>query len=88
MNKQELNNNLNFLFQPNTNVQVIVYAILNNEENPRKLDINEDDLLPIKNMFLDSITNSIINENEYSKTKSNKELFKKDRLFLNKKLKE
>jgi hypothetical protein len=65
MNKQELNNNLNFLFQPNANIQVIVYAILNNQENPRKLDIDENDLLGIKNMFLDSITNLVINENEH-----------------------
>ncbi|WP_296685833.1 anti-phage protein KwaB [Flavobacterium sp.] len=65
MNKQELNNNLNFLFQPNANIQVIVYAVLNNHENPRKLDIDDNDLLGIKNMFLDSITNLIVNEREH-----------------------
>lgn len=65
MNKAELNNSLNFLYQPNANIQVNVYAILTNQENPRKLDIAGADLSGIKDLFLESITNSIINENEH-----------------------
>lgn len=65
MNKQELNNSLNFLFQNNGNIQVIVYAIINNQDQPKRLDIDENDLLPIKNMFLESINNSVIEQDEY-----------------------
>ncbi|RZK39127.1 MAG: DUF4868 domain-containing protein [Pedobacter sp.] len=65
MDKQELDHSLAFLFQPNANIQVIVYAIIQGEEAPRKLDIDDDDLPPIRTMFLESIRNQIVLKNDY-----------------------
>lgn len=65
MNKLELDQHLAFLYQPNANIQVIVYAILRGEEEPCKLDIDDDDLPPIRTMFLDSIQNQVIAKGDY-----------------------
>lgn len=65
MNKQELDQNLAFLFQPNANIQVIVYAILRDEEDPRKLDIDREDLPPIRTLFLEYIQNQILLKDDY-----------------------
>ncbi|MGJ1227115.1 MULTISPECIES: anti-phage protein KwaB [Sphingobacterium] len=65
MNKNELNQNLAFLYEPNANIQVIIYAILKNEGEPRKLDIDDEDLPPIRNMFLESIQSNIISKDDY-----------------------
>ncbi|MGJ1435147.1 anti-phage protein KwaB [Sphingobacterium siyangense] len=65
MNKNELNQNLAFLYEPNANIQVIIYAILKNEDEPRKLDIDDEDLPPIRNMFLESIKSNIISKDDY-----------------------
>lgn len=65
MNKHELNQSLAFLFQADANIQAIVYAILKNEDAPRKLDIDDEDLPPIRTMFLDSIQKQLVSKDDY-----------------------
>ncbi|OUL64015.1 anti-phage protein KwaB [Flavobacterium sp. AJR] len=65
MNKQELNQNLAFLFEANSEIQVIVYAVVKDEIEPKKLNIDDDDLPSIKQMFLDSIESQIINKDDF-----------------------
>jgi hypothetical protein len=65
MNKQELNQNLDFLFQDNNSIDIIIYAIIDGDENPKKLDIKAIDLPPIKKLFIDSIKKSVYEESEY-----------------------
>lgn len=65
MNKQELNQNLAFLFEPNNDVQVILYAILKNEDAPKKLNIDEEDLPAIQQLFIDGIKNQIIDKEDH-----------------------
>jgi hypothetical protein len=65
MNKQELNQNLDFLFQENNSIDIIIYAILDGDENPKKLDIKAIDLPLIKKLFIDSIKKSVYEESEY-----------------------
>lgn len=65
MNKQELNQNLAFLFQHNNEIQVIIYAIVKDDDEPKKLDIDDEDLPAIRQLFIDSIENQIINKDDY-----------------------
>jgi len=65
MNKQELNQNIDFLFQENALINIIIYAILDGEETPKKLDIQATDLPSIKKLFIDSIKKSVYEESEY-----------------------
>jgi hypothetical protein len=65
MDKQQLNQSLGFLFQPNQEIQIIIYAIIKDQDEPKKLDIKDDDLPAIKKMFVDNIEKTVIDENEY-----------------------
>lgn len=65
MNKQELNQNLAFLFQPNNEIQVIVYALLRDDEEPKRLNIDDEDLPSIRQLFIDSIENQVINKEDH-----------------------
>ncbi len=65
MNKQELDGLLNFINQPNIDLSINIYALLNGDKTPKKLDIQAIDLTSIRTIFIDSINNLVINENEY-----------------------
>jgi hypothetical protein len=66
MDKQQLNQSLDFLFQRNQEIQIIIYAILKDQDEPKKLDIKDTDLPAIKEMFIDNIKKTVIDENEYA----------------------
>lgn len=66
MNVQELKNKLQF-FNDNINeVGVTAYAVLKNEDNHLKLDIEAKALGELKKLFLDSIAETIIKNDELS----------------------
>lgn len=65
MNKQELNDALRFIEEPDGELQVIFYAVINDEDNPLKLDIKGDDLPELRNLFVTAIKNQIINKDDY-----------------------
>jgi len=44
MNKQELNSALGFINEPQGELQILFYAILEGIEEPQKLDIKGEDL--------------------------------------------
>ncbi len=65
MNKAELNQLLEFLTVPTGELQVILYACFK-EQVTKKLDIRADDLPPIKQLFIDSVINMVINKDDFS----------------------
>lgn len=65
MNKLELNNALSFVNAPQGELQIIFYANLESIEQPQKLDIAENDLPTLKQMFIDAIQTFIIAKDEY-----------------------
>ena len=65
MNKAELNQSLEFLNNPTGELQIILYACFE-EQATKKLDIKAEDLPPIKQLFVDSVNNSIIHKEDYS----------------------
>jgi len=65
MNKTQLDNALNFLSNPQGELQIIIYALTNANEDPKKLDIQEEDLPSFKTLFVNSISNMIIEKNDY-----------------------
>ncbi len=65
MNKTELDDALAFLQNPEGELQIIIYAVIKDETDPVKLDIDEDDLPAMKELFTNSITKSIIEESEH-----------------------
>lgn len=60
MNILELNQSLQFLYKEGNSVEIVVYAILKNEQKPRKLDIQGNDLPEITKIFTASINSQII----------------------------
>ncbi|WP_258100625.1 anti-phage protein KwaB [Marinoscillum pacificum] len=66
MTKTELNEALQFLQNPQGDLQIILYALLDGENDPKKLDIKADDLPPIHELFVSYIKQSIIDKDEYS----------------------
>lgn len=66
MNITELNQSLQFLYEEEATVEILVYTILKDEEKPQKLDIKADDLPEITKMFIASINSQIIEKTEYS----------------------
>lgn len=66
MNIEELKSEINF-FNDNTNkISVSIYAILKNELNPVRLDIESKALNGLKTLFLDSLNEIIIDNDELS----------------------
>lgn len=65
MNKLELNNALSFVNAPQGVLQIIFYANLEGIEKPQKLDIAENDLTTLKQMFIDAIQTFIIAKDDY-----------------------
>ncbi|MGV4477922.1 anti-phage protein KwaB [Ornithobacterium rhinotracheale] len=68
MNKEELNNSLQFIVEEEKSsaVEIVMYAILKNKKDPLKLDIKPEDSAEIAKMFVKSIKNNIIQEEDYS----------------------
>ncbi|MEX1190822.1 MAG: anti-phage protein KwaB [Brumimicrobium sp.] len=66
MNKSDLNQSLGFINQPVGELQIIIYANLDNEEEPRKLDIKGDDLPELKQIFVEGINFYILDKEDYS----------------------
>ncbi|MEJ5049461.1 anti-phage protein KwaB [Chryseobacterium culicis] len=65
MNKIQLDTALNFLSNPQGELQIIIYALTNQNEQPQKLDIKAEDLVALKILFINSINNIIIEKNDY-----------------------
>lgn len=62
MNKEELNNKLEYFSNNIDQIGATVYVTLKGEESPKKLDIDGDDLPAIKTMFVNSMNESIVSE--------------------------
>lgn len=65
MNKAELNQSLEFLNNPDGELQIILYACFV-DNSVKKLDVKADDLPSIKQLFVNSINNIIINREGFS----------------------
>ncbi|WP_332022538.1 anti-phage protein KwaB [Kaistella sp.] len=65
MNKEQLNESLGFLFRPNGELQIIIYAITDGSEEPQKLDIKQEDLPTFKTLFINSVKYSIIDKTDF-----------------------
>ena len=55
MNKQELDNALAFINSPSGELQIIIYANVIGTNEPRKLNINEEDLIGLRQLFVSSL---------------------------------
>lgn len=66
MNKNELNNALAFLNDPQGELQIIFYANLEGIGEPRKLDIDGADLPALKQLFVIAIQSDIVEKNDYT----------------------
>lgn len=65
MNKIELNQHLNFVLQPNGELQIILYGYFA-EGIVKKMDVKGDDLPAIVQLFVDSIKERILDKDDYS----------------------
>ena len=66
MNKLELNQSLDFINNPQGELQIIIYANIQDIAEPRKLDIKGDDLPALKKIFIDGINFFVIDKDDYS----------------------
>lgn len=66
MNKEELNNKLQYFQENITGIGAVIYVLLRGEDNPKKLDIKAEDLPNIKTMFVDSLDSEIISNEDLS----------------------
>tara|TARA_Y100001978_G_C23662691_1_gene419502 strand:+ start:468 stop:1463 length:996 start_codon:yes stop_codon:yes gene_type:complete len=66
MNKAELNQSLDFINNPEGELQIIIYANIQDVEEPKKLDIRGNDLPELRQIFLDGINSFIIEKDDYS----------------------
>ncbi|RXK14044.1 DUF4868 domain-containing protein [Halarcobacter mediterraneus] len=66
MNIEELKNEIEFFNDNTDEIGVSIYAVLKNELNPVKLDIESEALNGLKTLFLDSLNETIINNDELS----------------------
>jgi hypothetical protein len=65
MNKAELNQSLEFLNNPTGELQIIMYACFE-EQATKKLDIKAEDLPPIRRLFVDSVNNAIVAQEDFT----------------------
>lgn len=65
MNKIELNQHLNFVLQPNGELQIILYGCFAGGK-VKKMDVKGDDLPAIVQLFIDSIKERILDKDDYS----------------------
>ncbi len=66
MDITELKQSLEFLYEANASIEIVIYAILKDNENPKKLDIKVDDLPEISNLLVQSIKNKIIDKDDFT----------------------
>ncbi|KGF30227.1 anti-phage protein KwaB [Prevotella histicola] len=66
MNKQELNEALAFISAPEGELQIIIYANISGANEPRRLDIKEEDLTELRKLFVASIESSIISKEDHT----------------------
>jgi len=66
MTKAELDQSLNFVNNPDGELQIIIYANIEDVAEPRKLDIRGDDLPELRQIFVDGINSLIIEKDDYS----------------------
>lgn len=66
MNKQELNDALAFINEPQGELQIIFYANLEGIAEPRKLDIKGEDLPELSQLFVSAIQSFIIAKDDYT----------------------
>jgi hypothetical protein len=66
MNKAQLNQSLDFINNPQGELQIIIYANIQDIEEPKKLDIKGDDLPAIKQVFIDGINYLVIDKDDYT----------------------
>ena len=66
MNKQELNEALAFINTPKGELQIIIYANISGANEPRRLDIKEEDLTVLRKLFVASIESSIISKEDHT----------------------
>ena len=66
MNKQELNEALAFINAPEGELQIIIYANIRGANEPRRLDIKEEDLTELRKLFVASIESSIISKEDHT----------------------
>lgn len=65
MNKQELNSALGFINEPQGELQILFYALLEGVEEPQKLDIKGEDLPELRQLFVNAIQSHIIAKDDY-----------------------
>lgn len=66
MNKQELNEALAFINAPEGELQIIIYANISGVNEPKRLDIKEEDLTELRRLFVASIESSIISKEDHT----------------------
>jgi len=66
MTKTELNQSLDFINNPQGELQIIIYANLDGVDEPRKLDIKGEDLPDLKKIFVNGINYYVIDKDDYS----------------------
>jgi hypothetical protein len=66
MNKAQLDQALQVFIDSRDDVEIIIYGITQDDDSPKRLDIEANDLPPIKNLFLDSVLKSIVNKEDHS----------------------
>lgn len=66
MNKQELNEALAFINTPKGELQIIIYVNISGANEPRRLDIKEEDLTVLRKLFVASIESSIISKEDHT----------------------
>ncbi|UTJ07111.1 anti-phage protein KwaB [Arcobacter roscoffensis] len=66
MNEQELKDEVQFFDDNFDEIGVSIYAMLKNESNPVKLDIEGEALVGLKTLFFDSVRKTVIDNEELS----------------------
>lgn len=66
MNKAQLDQSLDFINNPQGELQIIIYANIQDIDEPRKLDIKGDDLPAIKQIFIEGLNYLVIDKDDYT----------------------
>ncbi|PHR29303.1 MAG: DUF4868 domain-containing protein [Desulfotalea sp.] len=69
MNKDELNTRLNYFIENTSDIGITIYVVIKDENKPRKLDIEAIALPDLKKLFLESINDNIVKNDELSVVK-------------------
>lgn len=66
MTRAELNQSLDFINNPEGELQIIIYANIDGIDDPRKLDIKGDDLPALKQIFVEGIQFYVLDKEDHS----------------------